>query len=184
MFFSNKARKVPYWIENNPEYFKKDVRKELMVVIDRATTPNGTVVRTNEVRSCWSKFADGLRRRNNPEVAESSTGDKQISVPIRIEPKTFFANERTYLQWFNSSVLMGSIGIAIQGSVSQVPGIILLFFAMGLMGYAGFTYRRRNYHLKNRIAAGYQDEFGPYVLTGGVMAAYIFSFIYQLPGVG
>ena len=184
MFFSNKARKVPYWIENNPEYFKKDVRKELMVVIDRATTPNGTVVRTNEVRSCWSKFADGLRRRNNPEVAESSTGDKQISVPIRIEPKTFFANERTYLQWFNSSVLMGSIGIAIQGSVSQVPGIILLFFAMGLMGYAGFTYRRRNYHLKNRIAAGYQDEFGPYVLTVGVMAAYLFSFIFQLPGVG
>ena len=184
MFFSNKARKVPYWIENNPEYFKKDIRKELVVAVERVQTPSNVVVRTNEVRGCWSRMAIGLRRRNvENNDFESSPRDKQISVPIRIEPKTFFANERTYLQWFNSSVLMGSIGIAIQGSVSQAPGIILLIFAMGLLGYAGFTYRRRNYHLKNRIAAGYQDEFGPYFLTVGIMAAYLFAFIYQLPSV-
>lgn len=183
MFFSNKTRKIPYWIDNNPEYFKKYIRKDLKISTDPHNSPNN-IVRTHQIKNCWTKLTSRLLTRDTNSQRTVSTPDRRISVPIRIEPKTFFANERTYLQWFNSSVLMGSIGLAIQSSVNQVPGILLLLFAMLLLGYSGYIYHRRNYHLKNRIAAGYQDEFGPYVLTGGVMAAYIFSFIYQLPGVG
>ena len=32
------------------------------------------------------------------------------TVPMRIEPKTFFANERTFLSWLHTAVLIGTIG--------------------------------------------------------------------------
>ena len=34
-------------------------------------------------------------------------------VPVRVEPKTYFANERTFLSWVNMSVTLGSISSAL-----------------------------------------------------------------------
>jgi uncharacterized membrane protein YidH (DUF202 family) len=34
---------------------------------------------------------------------------------MRIEPKTFFANERTFLSWLHMSVTLGSIAAALLG---------------------------------------------------------------------
>ena len=35
---------------------------------------------------------------------------KPRAVPMRVEPKTCFANERTFLSWLHMAVLIGSIG--------------------------------------------------------------------------
>ena len=35
--------------------------------------------------------------------------------PMRIEPKTFFANERTFLSWLHMAVTIGSIAAALLG---------------------------------------------------------------------
>ena len=32
---------------------------------------------------------------------------------VRVEPKTFFANERTFIQWLSVGMLLMSVGIAI-----------------------------------------------------------------------
>ncbi len=37
------------------------------------------------------------------------------AIPQRIEPKTFFANERTFLSWLHMAVTIGSIGAALLG---------------------------------------------------------------------
>ena len=37
--------------------------------------------------------------------------------PVKVEPKVFFANERTFLSWMHMSVLTGSIGAAMLGLV-------------------------------------------------------------------
>lgn len=37
------------------------------------------------------------------------------TIPQRIEPKTFFANERTFLSWLHMAVTIGSIGAALLG---------------------------------------------------------------------
>lgn len=39
--------------------------------------------------------------------------------PIRVEPKVFFANERTFLSWVHMAVIMGSIGGALLGMASK-----------------------------------------------------------------
>lgn len=42
-------------------------------------------------------------------------GSKKLprKVPVRVEPKTYFANERTFLSWINMSVTLGSISSAL-----------------------------------------------------------------------
>ncbi|KAG0061758.1 GTPase regulator Nrf1, partial [Podila epicladia] len=38
---------------------------------------------------------------------------KRIALPVRVEPKVFFANERTFLSWLNFTVLLGSLSIGL-----------------------------------------------------------------------
>ena len=38
---------------------------------------------------------------------------KPRKVPIKVEPKVFFANERTFLAWLNMAVTLASIAVAI-----------------------------------------------------------------------
>ena len=37
------------------------------------------------------------------------------ALPVKIEPKTFFANERTFLAWLHMAVTIGSISAALLG---------------------------------------------------------------------
>jgi uncharacterized membrane protein YidH (DUF202 family) len=39
----------------------------------------------------------------------------QGTIVMRIEPKTFFANERTFLSWLHMAVTLGSIAAALLG---------------------------------------------------------------------
>ena len=52
----------------------------------------------------FSDWAARLYARRRRRAAAPRT------VPMRIEPKTFFANERTFLSWLHTAVLIGTIG--------------------------------------------------------------------------
>ena len=42
--------------------------------------------------------------------AKKNKGMKPRKIPMRIEPKTYFANERTFLSWLHMAVTLGSVG--------------------------------------------------------------------------
>lgn len=44
------------------------------------------------------------------------------TTPMRIEPKTFFANERTFLSWLHMAITIGSIAAALLGFSGAVEG--------------------------------------------------------------
>ena len=44
---------------------------------------------------------------------QSGTNHKQRKIPIKIEPKVFFANERTFLAWLHMSITLAAIAIGI-----------------------------------------------------------------------
>jgi hypothetical protein len=54
----------------------------------------------------WSRFfgRSGYQSVHQP---------KPRKVPVKVEPKVFFANERTFLAWLNMSVTLSSIAVAI-----------------------------------------------------------------------
>lgn len=58
---------------------------------------------------------------------------------VRVEPKTFFANERTLLQWLNTAVLLSTISITLLnfGSPSgRRAGLIMAPVALFFIAYA------------------------------------------------
>ena len=111
----------------------------------------------------------GNRRRRN----------RQISQPIKIEPKTFFANERTFLQWFNSAVFVATGGLTIaEMSESKTTGILLVTISVCIILYSMFVYYGRNRALLRRDTEGYNDIYGPLILSGVIIVSFIFSLIY------
>ena len=104
-------------------------------------------------------------------------------VPIKVEPKTFFANERTMLQWLNMATLILFTSLALtsyndpltrnktlaDGSLdysSQLAGAVLAPVAIVFIVYALYTYLWRARRIARREpSARYDDRFGPTVLV-------------------
>jgi uncharacterized membrane protein YidH (DUF202 family) len=41
------------------------------------------------------------------------TANKRIALPVRVEPKVSFANERTFLSWLHFSVVLGGLSVGL-----------------------------------------------------------------------
>jgi uncharacterized membrane protein YidH (DUF202 family) len=52
-----------------------------------------------------------------------SDGSVPRTVPMRIEPKTYFANERTFLSWLHTAVLIGTIGAGLASMHVGAPSV-------------------------------------------------------------
>ncbi|SBT80982.1 vacuolar transporter chaperone, putative [Plasmodium malariae] len=87
---------------------------------------------------------------------------------VRVEPKTFFANERTLLQWLNTSVLLSTISITLlnfSNSYGFVSGIIMAPVAIFFILYSFHIYLKRAEALIHKEPINYTDKVGPGVLV-------------------
>lgn len=105
---------------------------------------------------------------------------------VRVEPKTYFANERTYIQWVSVALLLVTIatlllGIAIQDNLRapRIMAIVLVFAALFIAGYSFAVYYRRLYLLKNAKPYGYIDHAGPMILSAAVIMAMLAILYYS-----
>ena len=89
--------------------------------------------------------------RNNLLLPKNKNGHNKKNVrqlmknrqdPIQVEPKIFFANERTFLAWLHISVLLAGTSIAIialtksKSMYSATYGILILPVAITFLVYA------------------------------------------------
>ncbi len=90
---------------------------------------------------------------------------KRIAVPIRIEPKTYFANERTFLSYLEFAILIGSISAALlnfgRDKATFTAAWIFMVSALLIMAYSLCTYVWRCYNIRLRRAVKYDDRVGP-----------------------
>lgn len=88
--------------------------------------------------------------------------------PARVEPKTFFANERTFVQWISASLLLitmaGFLLQAENGAFNKTAAVIS-FFAFGLVLYSTSLYFKRLNLLKIRQPTGYFNIVNPIILS-------------------
>jgi len=124
----------------------------------------------------------GRRRRRaaQPERDRAQLGAARTWIAMGVDPKVFFANERTYLHWLNVSVTIGSIGSALLGlsgiATSQSAGeggfdalrtigLLMLAIAILFCGHAMYQYRRRGKLLRQHSGTGYDDSNAPAILS-------------------
>ncbi|RKP11503.1 hypothetical protein BJ684DRAFT_1017, partial [Piptocephalis cylindrospora] len=99
---------------------------------------------------------------------------KRVAVPVRVEPKVFFANERTFLSWLHFAVVLGGLALGLMNfgdRSSMFAGAIFTVIAAGIMLYALLTYRWRSERIRQRLPGPYDDQRGPVVLVGVIFAA-------------
>lgn len=110
---------------------------------------------------------------------------KKIYVPVRVEPKVFFAAERTFLGWLEYSVYIGTIAMTLLNFRDHptpqsfwVSGIFTILALLSLM-YSLGTYLYRGDAIRNRRAAKYFDKWGPTTLCISLFVAVAINFAFE-----
>lgn len=80
---------------------------------------------------------------------------KTRKVPTKVEPKVFFANERTFLAWLHMSVTLSSISVAIvafaeANEFSEIYGLMLMPVAIAFCCYSLYMYIQRSSMIRQR----------------------------------
>lgn len=79
-------------------------------------------------------FKGWLKRTFNPKAPNVTTGALKKLTPAKIEPKVYFANERTFLHWMHMCVTLGAVAMAIMAESASdpslaLPGLLLTAFS-------------------------------------------------------
>jgi len=90
---------------------------------------------------------------------------KRIHVPVRVEPKVYFATERTFLDWLQFSIILGSIAAALLNfgdNVSLISAWGFTIVAVVALVYSVVIYWLRVQMIRKRRASinRYYDKYG------------------------
>jgi len=133
-------------------------------------------------------FGNFFRGRSNKKdlgVTKARTV-KPRSAPIKIEPKVFFANERTFLAWMHVSIILAGASVAIlalsdyEDIGNQLYGLIMLPVAVAFLVYAMFQYVKRSHMIRHKLPGPYDDTIGPTVLGIMLMISITAQFAVKL----
>lgn len=135
----------------------------------------------------------GLRSRCLPVRAKRSdaggrqqpAGHKRM-VPVKIEPKTFFANERTFIQWLGAAVLLVTLSVAMTSLGSEdtrrnarPAAIVFSVVSLVFLAYALYLFLWRDSMIRRKSAGPYNDRKGPVVLVLVLAAAMIATLVFM-----
>ena len=85
----------------------------------------------NDISTSNKKDTSKINSNKSTAVVAKKLPPKYV--PVKVEPKSFFANERTFIQWLSASLLMLTLGGALVnlGGELSSPGSVLGFTVLG-----------------------------------------------------
>ena len=142
-----------------------------------------------------ASFGDNTYRAFAATPTGKTTKRSAAIVRTRVEPKTFFANERTFLSWLQVSVIIMFLAFALlEGSsfggspfvsgngggalhanssmamAARISGALMGPVALVFMMYALYIYRQRTFQILRRETVRYDDQRGPIMLVLALVA--------------
>jgi uncharacterized membrane protein YidH (DUF202 family) len=196
ILFDEDVESFPYWAEY-PEFegFYNNYKNPSFI-------ENAREINKNNDNSCLYSTDDSDSVNSCGRLVKPTVPDTNICNPRRkkrcnqkiiqkqrakIEPKTYFAAERTFIQWISASLLLISVAALLfsfaeqyNNSGTRINGTILSIVAFFITVYALGIYFRRLYLLQNGKPYGYKDHAAPVVLTVAVLLG-IGSIFYHTP---
>lgn len=104
-------------------------------------------------------------------------GKKKMKV--KVEPKVFFANERTFISWLQFCALLLTVALNLLNFgdfVSRISGGIFIAIAAVMAIYALYRFERRAWMINRQHTGRYDDLWGPAVLCVFLVAALVVNF--------
>lgn len=99
---------------------------------------------------------------------------KKVVTPLRVEPKVFFANERTYFSWMSFGTLLSTFSLALFNAgdaVGKLSGVVYSLVSISTLLYGMGLYYRRRELIHNRAAGPYDELMGPTVICFALLFA-------------
>ncbi|KAI8149978.1 VTC domain-containing protein [Fennellomyces sp. T-0311] len=125
-----------------------------------------------------------VRWRQQLAKRKEETGSSKV-IPLRsvkVEPKVFFANERTFISWlqFCGLLLMVALNLLNFGDhAARIAGSIFICIAAVVALYALYRFEKRAWMINRRVNGRYDDLWGPIVLCVLLVGALIVNFYLQ-----
>ncbi|EIM88285.1 uncharacterized protein STEHIDRAFT_95354 [Stereum hirsutum FP-91666 SS1] len=108
------------------------------------------------------------------------TAQKRIALPVRVEPKVSFANERTFLSWLHFTVILGGLSVGLLNfgdKVGKISAALFSIVAVMIMVYALYTFHWRANSIRKGGRGPYDDRLGPTLLCIALLVSVIVNFI-------
>ncbi|KAI1368760.1 vacuolar transporter chaperone 4 [Xylaria arbuscula] len=110
---------------------------------------------------------------------------KKIYVPVRVEPKVYFAAERTFLAWLEFSIYVGAIAATLLNfgekptTLAFVAAGVFTLLAILALCYSVGIYLYRSKGIRERRVIKYYDRIGPTVLCGALFLGVVLNFAFE-----
>ncbi|KAI3322045.1 SPX-domain-containing protein [Xylariaceae sp. AK1471] len=110
---------------------------------------------------------------------------KKIYVPVRVEPKVYFAAERTFLGWLEFSIYIGAIAATLLNfgekptTVSFAAAGVFTLLAVLALCYSVGIYLYRSKGIRQRKVIKYYDRIGPTVLCVALFIGVALNFAFE-----
>lgn len=159
--------------------FDETLRDRLRVDAERRMRDDEEAVDDDEEED--SRMEGSSIRRDSERLLERgwvAPPGKRIAVPVRVEPKVYFAAERTFLKWLHFAIYMGTIATTLlnfvppRDTVGLISAGLFTLAALVAIAYSAIIFVYRALNLRKRRAEGmYYDKYGPTVLSFFLLAA-------------
>ena len=104
------------------------------------------------------------------------------SGPVRVEPKVWLANQRTFIKWQHISVLLASLSLGLynaagaSNNIARGLAVIYTLVAAFAGAWGWWMYLVRSQMIEQRSGKDFDAVFGPSLICIGLMVAIIINF--------
>ncbi|KAG2220219.1 hypothetical protein INT45_002811 [Circinella minor] len=123
---------------------------------------------------------DNLLANQQDRQEEEKKEKKKNKKAPWLEPKVFFANERTFIHWlqFSALILVSALTLLNFGDrVSTIAGGVFFGISLVIALYAYGRFRYRTHQIRTRPHIRYDDIYGPIGLCILLVGALVLNFI-------
>ncbi|KAI8334640.1 VTC domain-containing protein [Chlamydoabsidia padenii] len=130
----------------------------------------------------YSKKGKKGNNNNNNKGNNGEGGKKKKNKGDRIEPKIFFANERTFIHWLYFAALLLTTALTLLNfgdHTTRISGGVFFGIAFSFAVYAFYRFRWRAHRIRTKPNERYDDLYGPIGLCILLVGALILNFVLQ-----
>lgn len=104
---------------------------------------------------------------------------------LKVEPKVWLANERTFLKWQHISILLGSLAVALytaagEGTAGRAAGLFYVLVAAFASWWAHRMLRVRRKMILERSGKDFDNMVGPIVVSGALVVGLVANLAFKV----
>lgn len=138
-----------------------------------------------------SKYARAHRTPSQPPVSlppgihHPGTLIKD-QAPLKVEPKVWLANQRTFIKWQHVSVLLASLSLGLYNAAGEdngvARGLAVVYTAIAVFagGWGWWMFVTRSRMIEERSGRDFDNVLGPVVVCGGLVVALVVNFGFKV----